>query len=163
MVVEHKKISLEWLQENSESLTKEIGLYAFLRLRIGGFWVGTLDDKTYLPTLKAGLFRMLNSPKLNEKEKEFFLSDQWESILRNDEIEGRFIVSLGDTFDDFLILSMKIDANLVIIWRLLDDTNFSYPELILERTYRVDIAFSEAEKLIQDAISALDKPGRAGH
>lgn len=124
--------------------------FALVRLCIGGYVLGTLDDATYLPTFKAGLIRLIQAPPAGERELACLSSGRWQTGMFGDHVDGRYLVSLGETFDDFLILACRVDSRLVILWALLDDPVFDYPGMVAGVPHRCEVALNDAETAGQD-------------
>lgn len=76
-------------------------------------------------------------------------------------MDGRYLVSLGDTFDDFLILAYRVESCLIILWQLLERPVFKYPNLVAGGPHRCEVLLSQAEAAIQtflqDNIDATEK------
>lgn len=64
-----------------------------------------------------------------------------------DEVDGRYRVSLGETFYDFLILACRVRSRLVILWSLLDD-----PGMVSREPHRCEVARGDAEAEDQDSL-----------
>lgn len=118
---------------------------ALVQLCLGDYKLGTLDELTYLPSFKAGLLRMLKASLLDERDQSLALPDQCSAMLFSEEIEGQYLLSFGETFDDFLILAFRVGDNLIITWRILENSFFNYPELEVGVPYWFAIPLMEAE------------------
>ena len=123
--------------------------FALVRLCIGAHVLGTLEDATYLPTFKGGFLRMLQAPPAGERELACLSSNHWQTSMFGNDVDGRYLVSLGETFDDFLIMACRVDSHLVIIWALLENPVFEYPGLIAGVPLRCEVLLSDAEAAFQ--------------
>jgi len=129
--------------------------YALVRLCVGGYTLGTFEDATYLPSFKAGLMHLLQAPPAGAKELACLSSDRWQTAVLENDIDGRYIVSLGETFDDFLILACRVDSRLVMIWSLFEQPAFNYPGLVAGVPHRCEVLFSDAEAAIHTFLTAI--------
>jgi hypothetical protein len=129
--------------------------FALVRLCIGGYVLGTLDDATYLPTFKAGLIRMVQAPFAGARELACLSSGHWQPGMFGDDVDGRYLVSLGETFDDFLILACRVESRLVILWALLEDPAFEYPGMVAGVPHRCEVSLNDAETAVQDFLQLL--------
>lgn len=107
-----------------------------LLLIINGIEIGTLEDGTYMPTFKASLNRIINPEKLDLNKIELSAEEKYNYFF-NPKTTGKYMASLGDSFDDFDIFFHETETGFVeFIWRLHNQTVFSYPGL------RSDIIYS---------------------
>lgn len=124
-------------------------LFAPVQLRLGDHVLGTLDDASYLPAFKAALIRMVQAPPAGARELACLSSDRWQIGMFGDDVDGRYLVSLGETFDDFLILACRVDSCLVILWALLEHAAFEYPGMVPGVPHKSEVLLIDAEAAIQ--------------
>lgn len=150
MMPKMDRLSVECILSGVAGVDRPSQSLAIVRLCIGAHVLGTLDDATYLPTFKAGLIRLIQAPPAGESELACLSSSRWQAGMFGDHVDGRYLVSLGETFDDFLILACRVDSRLVILWALLDDPVFDYPGMVAGVPHRCEVALNDAETAVQD-------------
>ncbi len=155
MMPKTDRLSVECVLNGGDGVPASRHSLAVVRLCIGEHLLGTLDDATYLPTFKAGLIRMVQAPCAGERELACLSSDRWQTSMFSDDIDGRYLVSLGETFDDFLILAFRIDSRLVILWALLDSAAFEYQGMVHGVPHRCEVLLNDAEAAVQAFLQAF--------
>jgi len=95
-----------------------------IRLWLGACYVGAYEDVEMLLVVLSQLERV-KSDKLNgEAYRNLNFELAYEKIKEND---GKFFLSLGESFDDFSIVIYFLDGAFTVVWELLDNPFFTYP------------------------------------
>jgi hypothetical protein len=98
-----------------------------VRLWLNGLPLGTLEEEAYLPTFKSNLSKFVNCP--SNTDWSLASMEELKKLLNDGDIDGKNLVTLGETFDDFCIVRFCLEDRIVIVWDLVDSPFFSYPEL----------------------------------
>jgi hypothetical protein len=98
-----------------------------VRLWIGGVPIGTLDEETYLPSLVHQLNHVLDYPQLYDKELHRLHGEGLDYILSEDCVDnGRFLVSSGESFDDFVVARYQAEKGVVFLIQAVENPFFTY-------------------------------------
>lgn len=144
--------ALKCIDANSKQRKVMINLV----LVINGIEVGTLEDGTYIPTFKASLNRIVNPEKLDIKKVELSPEGKFDYFL-NPNTTGKYMASLGDSFDDFDIFFYEYESNFVeFIWKLHNQTVFSYLDLRSDITYSGKVPKYYLLKIIKEFLEWVD-------
>ncbi len=119
-----------------------------VRLWINGLPFGTLDDETYLPSFRHQLARFVHP--------EILLAG--DEISEDDMEDERSWVSLGDTFDDFVMRRFRTGDRLLISVELVQDPFFSHPLLRKGMTYQATVSLPFAQQVVSEFNSSR-RPG----
>lgn len=106
----------------------------FFRLWINGKYLGSIEDAAYFSYVQGGLQNILiNTSKLQDfpfaqesadgAMKKFIES---KNEIRNFKMD-RYIVHLGESFDDFFIFSFVVGDQIHFVWKLVEEPFFNYP------------------------------------
>ncbi|MBR7692193.1 hypothetical protein [Acinetobacter nosocomialis] len=121
-----------------------------LVLIINGIEVGTLEDGTYIPTFKASLNRIVNPETLDLEKIKLSTEGKYDYFL-NPNTTGKYMASLGDSFDDFDIFFYESESDFVeFIWRLHYQTVFSYHGLRSDIIYSGNVSISCLLNIIKE-------------
>ena len=140
---------IEYRPKDSPNPKPATDCFAFVRLLIGGYSIGSAEQVAYVPSFKNGLTRLLRIPPASARELAILASGEWKTWMFSDEVEGHYLVSLGETFDDFLILACRVESRLVFMWSLLDEPIFTYEDQLPGIPRKAEIEVHEVELRIQ--------------
>lgn len=99
-------------------------------LWIGNSYIGYFHEEVMLNSVRASLCNLKR--RLNELQEHEFENKSVKEIFefiysdRND--NGKFLLNLGESFDDFSVSVFKKNEFLTFIWRLTDKPFFEYPD-----------------------------------
>lgn len=113
-----------------------------VRVWIQNFPIGTLDDETYVPTFCHQLDRLVHPPtRLKETD-----------VLIDSDVP---LVSLGDTFDDFIVRSCLIGDDLFITMRQVESPFFQNSAWEGQGKIQFRIRASIAQIVVEEFFSRL--------
>lgn len=121
-----------------------------VRLWLNRLPLGTLEEDTYLPTFKSSLSKFANCAF--GADCSLASDEELKKLLKNGDIEGKNLVILGETFDDFCIARFCLEDRIVIIWDLVDSPFFSYPKLPAG-PYKAEVSFNLAKSIVSEFLS----------
>ncbi|SIR06064.1 hypothetical protein [Aquipseudomonas alcaligenes] len=125
-----REFAIEFENEGSTTLAKA-------RVWIDGLPIGTLLEETYIPSLVNQLSRLLDQPLPSDEELSRLEKEGLEYIFsENCTDNGQYLVSLGDTFDDFVLARYKSNAGLVFLIQAVDNPFFTYSQFTPGAKYR---------------------------
>lgn len=120
-------------------------------------FLGYYDEEVMLLPIQNSLTLFVN--RLDALENENYdvlsVSDLYQVIYFSDIDNGKYLLSLGESFDDFSIFGYKKRDNILIVWKLHDDPFFEYPNYS-EEIHCKEISIAEFAKTINDFQSSLD-------
>ncbi|ODC03036.1 hypothetical protein BFW38_05220 [Terasakiispira papahanaumokuakeensis] len=118
-----------------------------LILWINGFQIGTLDDEQMLSATNHQL-KKLKSEEINISQIPINKNELLK-IIKNDD---RFLLNLGDTFDDFWILVCSVEDCITIFWELEENSFFEYPGYPKNM-----MSYTTSRESIKDVINQLEQ------
>lgn len=100
-----------------------------MRIWLGGKHIGTFDDTSIYSLVWQQLDNVL-AKKLDLNKFGFAGARQIYDEIKSGEIDesGRYFLSLGDSFDDFSVIALRNDDEIIVIWELLDEHFFEYED-----------------------------------
>lgn len=105
---------------------------------LDGKCIGYLLEEVVLSIFQTAINQLEN--KLNQLENPKFNNISFLEIfemISSGKIEnGKHFLSLGESFDDFIIYVYRIDDKLNFIWKLCDEPFYSYPNYNKEINYK---------------------------
>lgn len=100
------------------------GCLSNVRLWIGNKAIGSFEESQSLKVLSSQLKHVIES-RSNLIDDEL-ASKGAEDLLLHFDSNGRFLLALGECFDDFHICAAKNSENIVFVWQLHRDHFFEY-------------------------------------
>jgi hypothetical protein len=123
-----------------------------VRIWIGGMPIGTLEEETYLPSLVHQLTRIFDCPPLGDNEWHRLQGEGLDYILSEDcGANGRFLVSLGESFDDFVVARYQAEKGIVFLIQAAESPFFTYNKFTPGERYQSVVD----ESLVHSAVLKL--------
>ncbi len=126
-------------------------LMGHLCLWIGGIKVGAYEDEVMLSNVKAALDRIIAG--LDGRQNLDFSKMSKESLFSliydGDFDNSRYLLQLGESFDDFSLFAFTASDEINFIWKLHDDPFFSYPNYPKDILHK-KVKISELVSIVED-------------
>ena len=132
MLGDPQKFSVEWCN-TKEAQTSMLAL----RIWISGLPLGTLEEETYLPSFLHNLNLLVDVQSKN-------------GVKSNSSINRNQLISLGETFDDFIVHRYFSQGNVVIEFGLIKKPFFYHPLLVSGKRYKAEIPIDTVTAVISE-------------
>ena len=122
---------------------------------IAGMAVGYFQEETMLSSIQNALSALKN--RINETQNPEFTEKSAQevySLVYSGEIDnGKYLLNLGESFDDFSFFMFKEDDSVNLVWKLHEQPFFDYPDYTMGvncKKIPISLFFSIVESFIME-------------
>jgi hypothetical protein len=120
---------------------------------LDGIIIGNYEEPEYLKYIFNQLSRVVKDEMIVKDDFKFEETSIDILVQNEDLMRKQVILSLGCSFDDFIIRVVQNDKSLYFFWKLENSTFYKYDErIIIDKNYRIKIS----KKLFLDIIDELN-------
>lgn len=127
---------------------------AYFVISIGGHLIGTLDDKSYVPSTIHALNVISENWDAHFASDGLIDDDAFNQFLSHPEkgIPPKHLLNLGDCFDDFRAVFYTCEKYIHFFWRLTERPFFKYPA-----SYRENHAFKVPKSTFEEVLKQANE------